>query len=136
MKEIFNVIRQIADSKSTVSSWVKAEQEKSLSPGPSITSASAGTPRLSRSIARDPETLIESELFGHEKGAFTNAIERKLGRFEIAHSGTLFLDEIGELSLATQAKILRFLEEREFNRWEGRRRSRLTSGSLPQPTKT
>jgi len=63
--------------------------------------------------------LIESELFGHEKGAFTNAIERKLGRFEIAHSGTLFLDEIGELSLATQAKILRFLEEREFNRVGG-----------------
>jgi len=58
-------------------------------------------------------------LFGHEKGAFTNAIERKLGRFEIAHSGTLFLDEIGELSLATQAKILRFLEEREFNRVGG-----------------
>jgi transcriptional regulator with GAF, ATPase, and Fis domain len=58
-------------------------------------------------------------LFGHERGAFTNAIERKLGRFEVAHQGTLFLDEIGELSLATQAKILRFLEEREFNRVGG-----------------
>jgi transcriptional regulator with GAF, ATPase, and Fis domain len=63
--------------------------------------------------------LIESELFGHEKGAFTNAIEKKLGRFEIAHHGTLFLDEIGELSLSTQAKILRFLEEKEFNRVGG-----------------
>jgi transcriptional regulator with GAF, ATPase, and Fis domain len=59
---------------------------------------------------------MESELFGHEKGAFTNAIEKKLGRCEVAHPGTLFLDEIGELSLATQAKILRFLEEKEFNR--------------------
>ena len=58
-------------------------------------------------------------LFRSEKGAFTNAIEKKLGRFEVAHQGTLFLDEIGELSLATQAKILRFLEEREFNRVGG-----------------
>ena len=71
-------------------------------------------PFVTINCAAIPETLIESELFGHEKGAFTNAIERKLGRCEIAHQGTLFLDEIGELSFSTQAKILRFLEEKEF----------------------
>jgi len=64
-------------------------------------------------------TLIESELFGHEKGAFTGAAGRKIGRFEIAHTGTLFLDEIGELPLTTQAKLLQVLQEREFERVGG-----------------
>ena len=66
-----------------------------------------------------PETLLETELFGHEKGAFTGAAARKPGRFELAHRGTLFLDEIGELPLALQAKILRALEEKRFERVGG-----------------
>jgi transcriptional regulator with GAF, ATPase, and Fis domain len=66
-----------------------------------------------------PETLIESELFGHEKGAFTGADKTKQGKFEVAHEGTVFLDEIGDLSLEVQAKLLRFLQEKEFERVGG-----------------
>ena len=63
-----------------------------------------------------PETLIESEIFGHEKGAFTGALERRAGCFELAEEGTLLLDEIGEMPVGTQAKLLRVLEERKLRR--------------------
>ena len=66
-----------------------------------------------------PESLLESELFGHEKGAFTGAIMRKRGRFELANLGTIFLDEIGEISLQTQVKLLRVIQQREFERVGG-----------------
>jgi len=120
MKEIFKVVKQIADSKSTALIMGESGTGKELiSRAIHYNSNRKNYPFVTINCAAIPETLIESELFGHEKGAFTNAIEKKLGRFEVAHQGTLFLDEIGELSLATQAKILRFLEEKEFNRVGG-----------------
>ena len=76
-------------------------------------------PFVAINCAAIPDNLLESELFGHEKGAFTGAVARKPGKFEIAHRGTLFLDEIGDLPLALQAKILRALEERRFERVGG-----------------
>jgi DNA-binding NtrC family response regulator len=82
-------------------------------------SARAAGPFIAINCAALPETLLESELFGYEKGAFTGAGQRKLGRFELAHRGTLFLDEVGELAPSIQAKILRVLETREFERVGG-----------------
>jgi transcriptional regulator with GAF, ATPase, and Fis domain len=76
-------------------------------------------PFIAINCAAIPETLLETELFGHEKGAFTGASARKPGRFEMAHRGTLFLDEIGDLPLTLQAKILRALEEKQFERVGG-----------------
>ncbi len=73
-------------------------------------------PFVAINCAAIPESLIESEIFGHEKGAFTHAVDKRVGHFELADKGTLFLDEIGELSLAVQVKILRFLQEQEFYR--------------------
>ena len=78
-----------------------------------------GKPFIAVNVGALPETLLESELFGHEKGAFTGAAERRLGRFELADAGTLFLDEIGEIPSATQVKLLRVLEEREVTRVGG-----------------
>ncbi|HEX2454643.1 MAG TPA: sigma-54 dependent transcriptional regulator [Vicinamibacterales bacterium] len=79
----------------------------------------AEAPFVAINCAAIPETLLETELFGHEKGAFTGAVARKPGKFEMAHRGTLFLDEIGDLPLSLQAKILRALEEKRFERVGG-----------------
>src|SRR5262249_55584815 len=79
----------------------------------------AEQPFLAINCAAIPENLLESELFGHEKGAFTGAERRRIGKFEQAHRGTLFLDEIGDMSAATQAKMLRLLQEQRFERVGG-----------------
>jgi len=76
-------------------------------------------PFIAVNCAAIPKELIESELFGHEKGAFTSAISTRQGKFELAHGGSIFLDEIGDMSLETQAKVLRTLEEQEFQRVGG-----------------
>jgi two-component system nitrogen regulation response regulator NtrX len=82
-------------------------------------SARADNPFVDVNCAAIPETLIESELFGHEKGAFTDAVSTRKGRFEIAHGGTLFLDEIGDMSLSAQAKVLRVIQEQKIERLGG-----------------
>ena len=78
-----------------------------------------GKPFIAVNCAALPESLLESELFGHEKGAFTGAAERRLGRFELADTGTIFLDEIGEIPASVQVKLLRVLESRAFFRVGG-----------------
>jgi transcriptional regulator with GAF, ATPase, and Fis domain len=79
----------------------------------------AQKPFIKINCAALPETLIESEFFGHEKGAFTGAVSKRQGRFELAHEGSILLDEISEISLAMQAKLLRVLQEQEFERVGG-----------------
>ena len=120
-----------ADATPRWSSTANRAPARSWWRAPSTSAASARRGRSSRSTAaRSPRRCSRSELFGHEKGAFTGAIKRKLGRFELADGGTLFLDEIGEISPAMQVKLLRVLQEREFERVGGEtQRSRSTCAS-------
>src|SRR5439155_21865274 len=76
-------------------------------------------PRIKLNCAALPDELAESELFGHEKGAFSGGLSRRVGRFELAHGGTIFLDEVGEVPVDVQVKLLRVLQEREFERVGG-----------------
>ena len=120
MREIYTTIRQIAEKNSTVLIHGESGTGKELvARAIHYNSPRKNKPFVAVNCAAIPETLIESELFGHEKGAFTDAQSRRIGHFELAHQGTLFLDEISELSLPTQAKILRSLQEREFVRVGG-----------------
>ncbi len=117
MQTIFERIEQVAHSSTTVmirgeSGTGKELVARSIHEG----SARKGESFISLNCAALPESLVESELFGHEKGAFTGALRTRKGRFELADGGTLFLDEVGELSLTTQAKLLRVLQEKSFER--------------------
>jgi DNA-binding NtrC family response regulator len=122
MVRIYQLIAQIGESTVTVLITGESGTGKELiARAVHRQSARREAPFVAVNVAAIPETLIESELFGHERGAFTGAIARKLGRFELAHGGTVFLDEIGSLRLDLQAKLLRVLQEREIERLGGGR---------------
>ena len=120
MQEVFRLIEQVAGSRSTVMIYGKSGTGKELVARAihynSLRSTKAFVPVNCAAI---PSELLESELFGHEKGAFTGAIATKVGKFELANGGTLFLDEVGSMRLDLQAKILRALQEREIERVGG-----------------
>ena len=120
MNEVYSKIEQIADTKTTVLITGESGTGKELvAKALHYNSSRRHKPFIAINCAAIPETLIESELFGHERGAFTDARTRRLGQFEMANSGTLFLDEIADLSPATQAKLLRVIQEKEFLRLGG-----------------
>jgi Nif-specific regulatory protein len=120
MRDVYRQIAQVAPSPTTVlvrgetgtgkELVARAIHEKSLL---------ADGPFVTVNCAALPESLLESELFGHERGSFTGAVSRRIGRFESAHNGTLFLDEIGEMSLSSQSRLLRAIQEREIQRVGG-----------------
>ena len=120
MQEIYAKIEQVADSRTTVLITGESGTGKELvARALHYNSSRRERPFVALNCAALPETLIESELFGHEKGSFTDATTRRVGQFELANTGTLFLDEIGDLSPVTQAKLLRVIQEREFTRIGG-----------------
>ena len=122
MHGIFEVIRKVANSRATVLVQGESGTGKELvARAIHYNSARANAPFIKVNCAALPENLLESEIFGHEKGAFTGAVTRRPGRFELAHRGTLLLDEISEIPLGLQAKLLRVLQEREFERVGGTR---------------
>src|SRR5262245_33759228 len=120
IQEVLVKIEQMAPVSSTVLIQGESGTGKELvAKGIHDLSPRRGQAFIAVNCAALPETLLESELFGHEKGAFTGAAERRLGRFELADDGTIFLDEIGEVPLSTQVKLLRVLESRSFFRVGG-----------------
>jgi transcriptional regulator with PAS, ATPase and Fis domain len=121
MQELFRSVEKIVDSEVTVLIQGESGTGKELF-ARAIHNQSGmrhSKPFVAVNCTALPESLLESELFGHEKGAFTGAVSLRAGKFEMANGGTVFLDEIGDMSLSTQAKILRVLQEREFERLGG-----------------
>ena len=140
MCQIFDVIRKVADTDSTVLILGESGTGKELVARAIHYHGQRQTnPLIPVNCAAIPEDLLESELFGHEKGAFTHAIRTRIGRFEQAHGGTIFLDEIGDMSPTLQVKILRVLQDRQFERIGGNRTIKVdirviaaTNRDLPQ----
>ena len=120
MQYIFRIIQQVNSSRATVLIEGESGTGKELiAKAIHFSGPKKDQPFVAVHCASLAEGVLESELFGHEKGAFTGAVERKIGRFEMANHGTLFLDEVSEMSPATQVKLLRVLQEREFERVGG-----------------
>ena len=120
MHDVFELISHVAETNSTVLIVGETGTGKELvARAVHDASPRRAAPFVAVNCAALPESLLESELFGHEKGAFTSAAGQRKGRFELAHGGTIFLDEVGEIPLAMQAKLLRVLQERRFERVGG-----------------
>lgn len=120
MQHVYNLIKKMAPTSSSVLITGESGTGKELvAKAIHFNSARGKAPFISLNCAGLPPSLLESELFGHEKGAFTSAVSLRKGRFEIADTGTLFLDEIGEMALPLQVKLLRVLQERSFERVGG-----------------
>jgi len=120
MQKIFDIIQKVSPTKSSVLVTGPSGTGKELiAKAIHYNSVRKDGPFVAVNCAAIPETLLESELFGHEKGAFTGAVSSRKGRFELADGGTLFLDEVGEMSLGLQVKLLRVLQEMEFERVGG-----------------
>jgi DNA-binding NtrC family response regulator len=120
MDEVYELVSRVASTNASVLIQGESGTGKELvARSIHYNSRRKGRPLVILNCAALAEGVLESELFGHEKGAFTGAIKRKAGRFELAHEGTLFLDEIGEIPVATQLKLLRVLQEHEFERVGG-----------------
>ena len=120
MHDVFELISHVAQTISTVLIFGETGTGKELvARAVHEASPRRDNPYVAVNCAALPESLLESELFGHEKGSFTSAVGQRKGRFELAHGGTIFLDEVGEIPLAMQAKLLRVLQERRFERVGG-----------------
>jgi Nif-specific regulatory protein len=120
MRQVFEMIQRVARSNATILIRGESGTGKELVANAiHYNSHRAHKPFVKVNLAALPETLVESELFGHERGAFTGALQRKQGRFELAQGGTIFLDEIGDLSPHVQLRLLRVIQEREFTRLGG-----------------
>jgi len=120
MRAVYDLIAQVSSSEATVLLRGESGTGKELAAHAlHYNSPRASRPFIKVNLAALPESVIESELFGHEKGAFTGALSRRQGRFELAHGGSIFLDEIGDLSPSIQVKLLRALQEKEFERVGG-----------------
>lgn len=143
MRNIFMQIIKVAPTDSTVLiSGESGTGKELIASGIYEHSVRKGKPFVKINCVAIPEGLLESELFGHERGSFTGATEQKKGKFEIANNGTIFLDEIGDMPLATQAKLLRVLQEKEFERVGGTKMIRVdirviaaTNKNLPEMIK-
>jgi len=120
IKKIYNLIEKVADTDGTVLiTGASGTGKELIARAIHYISNRSDKPLVVVSCGAIPEALLESELFGHEKGAFTGAFKRRIGRFEMANGGTIFLDEIGEMSPALQVKLLRVLQEQKFERVGG-----------------
>ncbi len=120
MQKVFDVIAKVADTRSNVLICGESGTGKELvARAIHYNSSRAHMPFVAVNCSAMPETLLESELFGHMKGSFTGAVSNKAGLFEVANGGSIFLDEIGDMSMPTQVKLLRVLQEREFRRVGG-----------------